>query len=234
MRDVMRVHHVFVGGSLPLTMFSPLRFKPDNADLFVASPHYQAVVNHLVSVELYEVDKLELMEPIISMPTDPADDEHIHAYGAGVSHVTTLRRGHTTVHVLVYPDILRNEPRADVVTLSWSTLLFNVVGADFATCAYPALTGAGRGLFHMDRFLRGLPGSNSEHAVNRYAERGFEFARHPIWWTERPCGRGWSCPFRERVFGDGGCLSIPASLRPRETFGRIWRFGGVASDIHEE
>lgn len=230
----MRENLVFIGGSLSLKLFSPVRYHPNNADLFVPACRYFDLVAHLTSTQLFTVRSVQAVAPSVVVPPDPHQDDAVYSYGAGISHLTTLTRGASVVHILAFPDPTPLAFSSDVLTLSWTTGLFTFVTADFATCAYPALTLMGRGLYHMERFLRGMPGTSSDHKLNAYADRGFEFARHPIWWTETPCRGGWSCPFEVRRFGDGGCLTVPAIGGPVDSFGRRWRFGGVDQSIHDE
>lgn len=234
MRQCLRTNNAFVGGSLPLTLFSPVLFTPSNADIFVPAARYLPVVHHLTRVQGFDIRSVR-SGPDVLIPLDPSHDETIAAYGAGVWHVTTLRRGATVVHVLVVGDSADGLP-VDSLSLSWTTALFSFVAADYATCAYPSLVFMGRGLFHMERFMSGMPGTSSDHILNTYADRGFEFARHPSWWLPGPdysCSQGWSCPFEQRRFGDGGCLTVPAIGGPVNAFGRTWTFGGVSRSVHD-
>lgn len=230
----MRCAHAYIGGSLPLTVFSPVRFLPTNADIFVPASALATLVNHLSTTEGYVTVSNIVVSPVLPLPVDCEQDTAVVAYGAGLQQITELRRGPKVVHVLGFPDPGDDSHRFDVLSLSWTTLLFTFITADYAVCAYPTLTLMGRGLFHMDRFLRGMPGGSSNHLLNEYADRGFEFSRHPSWWFARDyeqCPRGWVCPFTRRVLGDEGCLSIPP--RVGEVFGREWLFGGVSTDVHD-
>ncbi|EIW54757.1 uncharacterized protein TRAVEDRAFT_50895 [Trametes versicolor FP-101664 SS1] len=238
MQNLMRQHSVFVGGSLALTLFSPVRFRPSNADLFVSVAGYMPVIHHLTTCELFHVVSVQSVSPAIAVPADAFADETVFAYGAGLLCIATLRRRNTIVHVLCTPNPPpgASTPNLDSLSLSWTTMLFNYVTADYATCAYPAMTLMGRGLFHMERFLSGMPGTSSEHILNAYSERGFEFARHPSWWLPGPdysCARGWTCPFEVRRFGDGGGLTVPPCEGPVNAIGRSWRFGGVSPSVHD-
>lgn len=233
----MRDNAVFVGGSLPLLMFSPVKFLPSNADLFVPLSRKDVLVQHLQTMERYHVSQPTAAIAVQSMPAHHRHDTEITSYGAGLITVTQMRRSATVVNILTYPDPLQLDVSADVITLSWTTLLFNFVTADYAVSGYPSLTLTGRGLFHMERFLRGMPGGSSDHKLNQYAERGFEFSGHPSWWFPRMddlCPRGWTCPLRRRFFGDGGTLIIPAQgTGVDDQYGRNWMFGGVTESVHE-
>lgn len=224
---------------MALKLFSPVRFKPSNADLFVDEAGYLALIHHLTTVQNYDVLSVLPVSPTVSIPLNPQADDGVFAYGAGVVYIATLGRGPRVVHVLCTPTPPpgRATVSTDAMTLSWTTMLFNYVAADYATCAYPAMTLMGRGLFHMERFLSGMPGTSSDHILNTYTDRGFEFARHPNWWLPGPnftCAGGWSCPFETRRFGDGGGLTVPATEGPVSEVGRHWRFGGVSHSIHDE
>ncbi|OJT12389.1 hypothetical protein TRAPUB_11058 [Trametes pubescens] len=227
MRRVMRGSRAYIGGSLPLTLFSPVQFAPENADLFVPASAAAAVINHLTTEEGYYTASTRVVTPIVAIPADAEQDSDIVAYGAGLQQVTELQRGSKIVHVLAFPDPPEAAHGFDVLSLSWTTLLFTFVTADYAGCAYPTLTLMGRGLFHMERFMSGMPGGSSNHLLNAYADRGFDFAGHPSWWFARDteqCPRGWSCPFTRRRLGDGGpsALKTPSASLPLATIKSVY------------
>ncbi|KAL1944330.1 hypothetical protein VTO73DRAFT_3515 [Trametes versicolor] len=236
MRNCLRSNAAFVAGSLPLTLFAAVPFEPRTADIFVPVSRAAALILHLSSVESYSQTSQEYLPYGPPIPTDPTQDSAIVNYGPGLISVTTLRRGTTLVQVFTFADPIPFTLSVDTITLSWTTALFNFVCADYAGCAYPILTHRGRALFHLQRFLRGMPGTNSDHILNSYADRGFEFAQHPNWWFEpmtRPCPRGFNCPLQSRAFEDGGVLIIPVSARLSLPVGRRWLFGGVDESIHD-
>ncbi|OJT05129.1 hypothetical protein TRAPUB_3506 [Trametes pubescens] len=235
MRNAMRASHAFIGGSLPLRMFSPIKFIPSNADIFVPISGAAVLIQHLSTHEGYRVESANNISPI-AMPNDPQHDTAVVTYGAGLQSITVMRQPGKTVNVHTFPNPHPFVFAADVITLSWTTLLFNFVTADYAICAYPELSLKGRGLFHMERFLRGMPGGSSNHILNEYADRGFDFAGHPSWWFARDydaCSKGSTCPLSRRTFGDGGCLIIPSREGPGDAFGRDWIFGGVTDSVHD-
>lgn len=237
MKAVMRGTRAFIGGSLALTLFCPIRFKPSNADIFVPDAEVESLLIHLTTREGFEIAKTTVVDRGIVLPTDPTLDEDITDYGAGVVAVRRLRRGALWVNVLTFRDTSPSAVNPNVLTLAWTTLLMNYVTPDYACCAYPSLTFLGRGLYHMDRWMdRSFPGDNSNHLLNTYADRGFELSRHPSGWfegTEDTCEGGWMCPFEPRRFGDGGCLTIPAVGGPVACTGRTWIFGGIGRTIHD-
>ncbi|KAL1942569.1 hypothetical protein VTO73DRAFT_6171 [Trametes versicolor] len=235
MRDCFRLNRAFVGGSLSLTLFSPLLVVPSNADIFVPQSKNTALVHHLIHLEGYTLVTVSAVSPVAMIPNNALNDGTIDVYGAGLITHTVLSRGAIIVQVFTFDDPYPMSLTPDTITLSWTTALFNFVAADFAGCAYPTLTTKGRGLYHAGRFLSAMPGTGSDHKLNAYCELGFEFSQHPNWWFEPiylRCQRGTNCPFVLRRFGDGGTLLLPADSGPPNPFGRQWMFGGTSEDIH--
>ncbi|KAL1942588.1 hypothetical protein VTO73DRAFT_6190 [Trametes versicolor] len=235
MRHCMRTTAAFIGGSVPLTLFSNLTFTPSNMDIFVRTSRRDQILYHLCFIEGYTWQTVGDVIPQSDLPPHASFDDSVVVFGAGLRTVIQLVRPGSRVSVYTFDDPLFPDFSADVVTLSWSSALFNFVSADFAGCAYPALTTQGRALYHMGRFYSGMPGTASDHLLNTYCSRGFEFSQHPSWWFEpmdRACPRRWTCPLTGRTFGDGGSLVIPYRERPGGRFGREWLFGGVTEDVH--
>lgn len=235
MRHCMRSTASFIGGSLPLTFFSNVSFTPSNADIFVRASLRDQVIYHLCLIEGYQVDRVVPITPQSVIPPHSSFDDSVVVFGAGLRTVSNLVRPGRLVSVYTFDDPPDADFTADVITLSWSTALFNFVSADFAGCAYPALTTNGRALFHMGRFYSGMPGTTSDHLLNTYCARGFQFSQHPSWWFEpmhRACPQSWTCPLTTRRFGDAGSLLVPYMHGPTEQFGREWLFGGVTEDVH--
>ncbi|KAL1942617.1 hypothetical protein VTO73DRAFT_4857 [Trametes versicolor] len=200
-KAVMRETRAFLGGSLPLTMFSPVRFTPSNADIFVPDTNVVMVQEHLIRQQVFSLDTTTTMNPVVHLPNNCSADEDVTAYGAGLLEVRSLRRGGINVNLLSFPDRGTTTLNTEVLNFTWTTLLMNYVTADYACCAYPSMTFMGRGLFHMGRWMdRSFPGDNSHHLLNTYGERGFEFTRHPSGWFDRPDQRCSGNQYRSLMF----------------------------------
>ncbi|KAI0355685.1 hypothetical protein OH77DRAFT_1402549 [Trametes cingulata] len=238
MRRFMRENSVFLTGGLALGLFSPFAPVDRSVELYVGLSRVDLLLCFLCNTEGFVEDPRQANQPPISFPNEAIRDSEVTTFRAGVVRMNIVARGDTVVKVYAYAEPKEERLYPDPLCFSWTTLVFNFVTSDYAMCAYPSMTMRGRGLFHYNRVLdASFPGGTSDHALNEYTAGGYEFDRHPSgWfpWPETRCEGGWSCPFRERGFGDGGCVRMPAASAGagRVVRARTWVFGGVSEDVH--
>ena len=189
-RELMRNTGSVISGStaLYLVCASPPWF-PNDVDLYVTFDEFHPVVK-------------ALQEEQGAAIVDPAQLHARYEGAEGICGFVRLRtdRGHI--------EVIRSSSDSALypVALFWTTLLMNVVAADFVCIPYPELTMRGRGLVEFREY------SDKETlALAKYAQRGFEFRRSAAGWEDTTDMKNagcfeWSCVNRARYFGDGGCL----------------------------
>lgn len=193
LRSLMRRTGSIISGSAALYIVQPsTSWFPRDIDLYVTFDNFHRVVE-------------ALQQEQGAIIVDPAQLHAPYDGVAGICGVVRMRTARGCV------EVIRSSSDSVLfpVTHFWTTLVMNVVTADFVCIAYPELTLRGRGLAAYRVFS-----AEEVDALAKYVYRGFEFRVRVGQWTDMEEFRlsecfPWMCTGCTRFFGDGGCLMVP-------------------------